>query len=506
LQHRKISYITLVCKVLYSNTLIQQTVKLGKVARNPEEASIERAKTDEDTALYRDPGESGGMVPRREEIDWDAAADKEELAQHLAQIPTRVGIKARCVTAAIHDEADLKRLRGVVEDELMDAIEKDFHNPRVLGASDPRTGMVIIFTNRQGTRRAAESTWWHERSHIAWAALEVPDKEELGRAALEWLKDNDPQHYDLITKHYPDKQWAEEAAVRLVQHLVKEYGAEKMLSANFDGNGKVVKLASSIRNIIKNGTEKNNNQPRQYAQTQKSGTRSVGGVGSVRSGATRGQAHAPAEGGGVAVGEAEAGGAQEEGQGRIRLEIGPETADIWNDGSMGLDERITLAQLRLAANHQGDKTLRADAMRAIGGNLTKLRQAMSLQRRFDRTTVKRVADLARVLMSGGYLSGLSQQEVKRLLAAVKNAAGKENIEGSVQKVMDIMVDNQLKRAKDTLHQLEAIKGSKVDARGVEVQGQLDAAGQHISGYVYLTNPMAAWLPWDCSHWSIQPCP
>ena len=203
-----------------SNTLIQQTAKLGKVARNPEEASIEHAKTDEDTALYRDPGESGGMVPRREEIDWDAAADKEELAQHLAQIPTRVGIKAKCVTAAIDDEADL----------------------------------------------------------------------------------------------------------------------------------------------------------------------------------------------------------------------------------------------------------------------------------------------ARVLMSGGYLSGLSQQEVKRLLAAVKNAAGKENIEGSVQKVMDIMVDNQLKRAKDTLHQLEAIKGSKVDARGVEVQGQLDAAGQHISGYVYLTNPMAAWLPWDCSHWSIQPCP
>ena len=194
------------------------------------------------------------------------------------------------------------------------------------------------------------------------------------------------------------------------------------------------------------------------------------------------------------------------GQSSSELGSAADLRDIWNDGSMGLDERITAAATRLAANHQGDKTLRVDAMRAIGGNLTKLRQAMSLQRRFDRTTVKRVADLARVLMNSGYLSGLSQQDVKRLLAAVKNAAGKENIEGSVQKVMDIMVDNQLKRADETLRQLEAIKGSKVDARGVQVQGQLDAAGQHISSYVYLTNPMAVWLPWDCSHWSIQPCP
>ena len=114
-----------------------------------------------------------------------------------------MGIKARCVTVAIGDEAEMKRLRGVVEDELMEAIEKRFHNPLMLGVSDPWTGMVIIFTDRQGSRREAESTWWHERSHIAWAALEVPDKEELGRAALEWLKDNDPKHYDRLPSTTP---------------------------------------------------------------------------------------------------------------------------------------------------------------------------------------------------------------------------------------------------------------------------------------------------------------
>ena len=155
-----------------------------------------------------------------------------------------------------------------------------------------------------------------------------------------------------------------------------------------------------------------------------------------------------------------------------------ETEDIWNDQSMGLQERITAAATRLANNHRDNKTLRNDAMRAIGGNLTDLRKAMSLQRNFDMTTVKRVADLARVLMNGGYLNGLTQQEVKRLLSAVKNSVGHNDIEGDVQKVMDIMVDNQLKHAENTLHELEAIRGSKVDARGVEVQGQLDPAGAH----------------------------
>ncbi len=155
-----------------------------------------------------------------------------------------------------------------------------------------------------------------------------------------------------------------------------------------------------------------------------------------------------------------------------------DTDDIWNDMSLGLDERITAAATRLANNHRANRTMRDDAMRAIGGNLTNLRRAMSLQRKFDMTTVKRVADLARVLMDSGHLDGLSATEVKRLLAAVRNSVGHNDIEASVQRVMDIMVDNQLKKGEATLHELETIKATTVDARGVEVQGQLDPAGAH----------------------------
>ena len=155
---------------------------------------------------------------------------------------------------------------------------------------------------------------------------------------------------------------------------------------------------------------------------------------------------------------------------------GGEMEDIWKDKSMGLHERTTAAAMRLADKHQENKTLRNDAMRAIGNNLADLRKAMSLQRKFDMATVKRVSDLARVLMNNGYIGDMTQQEVKSLLAAVRNSVGHNDIDRDVQKVMEIMVKNQLRRAEKALSALETIKGSKVNAKGVKVQGKLDAAG------------------------------
>lgn len=163
----------------------------------------------------------------------------------------------------------------------------------------------------------------------------------------------------------------------------------------------------------------------------------------------------------------------------IRYREGSETRDIWIDQSMGLHERTTAAAARLANNHRDNKVFMQDAMRAIGANLTDLRKAMRLQKDFDRTTAKRVYDLARILMEMGYLRGLNQQEVSKLLSVMKNSIGKQNIDNDVQKLMDLMVNHQLKQSKSTLESLERIKGSKVNAKGVEVQGALDAEGQAI---------------------------
>lgn len=208
--------------------------------------------------------------------------------------------------------------------------------------------------------------------------------------------------------------------------------------------------------------------------------------------------------------------ARENHSGEIRFrDTGGETDDIWSDRSVGLEERITNAAIRLAGNQAGDLILRNDAMRAVTNNLqsllhtmrnsrgrttkfkgadrkveSKVVDAMNAQAMYDRSTVKRVTDLARILIQHGYLSGMTGGEVKRLLSAVKDATAMHNPGEYVEKILDIMVDNHLRNGGGALRSLLAIRGSKVDARGVEVQGELDVEGQRTMEVVKKAMPLA----------------
>ena len=155
----------------------------------------------------------------------------------------------------------------------------------------------------------------------------------------------------------------------------------------------------------------------------------------------------------------------------------------FRDGDMGLDETIT--QMKIAASQANADNWQAkqEAMKAIGGNLNKLRQAMARQREYDLSTVKSISDLANVLLDNGLLDDLSKYETKRILSAVNNAHGKQDTSNQVAKVMDIMVDNQLRMGANMLGRLLSTRGSRVDARGIEVQGQLDPDGQTIAQVV-----------------------
>jgi len=57
-----------------------------------------------------------------------------------------------------------------------------------------------------------------------------------------------------------------------------------------------------------------------------------------------------------------------------------ETSDIWKDQSIGLEERITNAAIRLSNNQSADLTLRNDAMRAVTNNLQSLLHSMRNRR------------------------------------------------------------------------------------------------------------------------------
>ena len=153
------------------------------------------------------------------------------------------------------------------------------------------------------------------------------------------------------------------------------------------------------------------------------------------------------------------------------------------DGDLGLEEYITKMKAEALQANTDNLQAKRDAMRAIGGNLNHLRQAMARQREYDITTVKSVADLARILMDANLLDDLSKYETKRILGAINNVVGKQDVSRYVQKVMDIMVDNQLRMGANTLGRLLSIRGSHVDARGIEVQGELDPDGQRIAQVV-----------------------
>ncbi|MBO5030262.1 MAG: N-6 DNA methylase [Muribaculaceae bacterium] len=151
----------------------------------------------------------------------------------------------------------------------------------------------------------------------------------------------------------------------------------------------------------------------------------------------------------------------------------------FRDGDMGLDEYVTKIKVEAAKASGDNLAARHDAMKAIGGNLNKLRQAMARQREYDANTVRSVTDLARVFMDEGLLDDLSKMEMKRILGSVNRVVGRQDTAKEVQKVLDIMVDNQLRLSAKAFGSLLKVKGSKVNAAGVEVQGELDARGQQI---------------------------
>ena len=150
------------------------------------------------------------------------------------------------------------------------------------------------------------------------------------------------------------------------------------------------------------------------------------------------------------------------------------------DSDMGLEETITKMKADAAQANADNLQKRNDAMRAIGANLNHLRQAMARQREYDLTTVRSVTDLAKILMDANLLDNVSKSEMKTLLGTVNQVVGRKDVTPTVQRVMDLMVKNQLRNSAAMLSKLLSIRGSKVDAKGVEVQGELDAQGQEIA--------------------------
>ncbi|MCH5233147.1 MAG: hypothetical protein J1E78_05860, partial [Muribaculaceae bacterium] len=155
-------------------------------------------------------------------------------------------------------------------------------------------------------------------------------------------------------------------------------------------------------------------------------------------------------------------------------------------GKVDLGEAIRSIREDIRILNADDNNAKRAAMKAIGGNLNILRRAMARQREYDVSTVKNLTDLAKFLMDSNLLDDLSNAETKRILGAIPGSistAGSSGSKKAVERIVDIMVDNQLLSGVKRFSDLVTIKGSRVDARGVEVQGILDPDGQRMAQVV-----------------------
>ena len=98
----------------------------------------------------------------------------------------------------------------------------------------------------------------------------------------------------------------------------------------------------------------------------------------------------------------------------------------------------------LAKLNEEKRNRKAEAVKAIGGRLSELSRAMREQRAYDLHTVASITDMAKTMLKNGLLNNLTNTEASRLLSVVNNVHGKADIKKYVQKVLDMMVDNQNK--------------------------------------------------------------
>ena len=161
-----------------------------------------------------------------------------------------------------------------------------------------------------------------------------------------------------------------------------------------------------------------------------------------------------------------------------------ENGIMFRDGSEELKGIVEKMKADVERLHEGELDDLRSGARAIGGRLSELNKAMRLQRAYDMSTVASVTELAKAMLKNGLLSEMSDYDVRRLLSVVNNVHGKGDIRPYVQKVVDMMVGNRLRNVSKAFDKLLAMRGKKVDARGVEVQGELDLAGQRMADVVW----------------------
>ena len=405
--------------------------------------------------------EEGAELPSVE--DESLYRDEEDIAQANEKVNTfkeRYNIR--------EDIADIRPIDG--EDALNRAISEQslnkneakelrakFDNPESIAVANAEKGFVYVFTHKIKDLNEVDLSTLHELVHIAYPQLSQDEIRRFTNAIVRYYRSY-PKGDKFINKlhaSYDSKDWATETMAYFIEKRVKKHGWEKLFSGEIDfGNEEINNFVRRIHEILTgNGTE----------GTEQNG---LGGAGSTRGGSQRGNSASPGNQGGL--------NAQLSGMPDDDVDV-----DGFDAGRMTFEESITAGMLKASADNRAAVAARTAAMRALGGNLSKLRQAMARQREYDRGTVDSIVRLARSVIESGYFKGFSPYEVKRLMSLINHAAGREDITRQAGKVVDLLLKHQLLSCEVLLHDQMRTRGSKINASGVEVQAGLDIEGQRM---------------------------
>ena len=122
-----------------------------------------------------------------------------------------------------------------------------------------------------------------------------------------------------------------------------------------------------------------------------------------------------------------------------------------------------------------------ETRKAAKKSLLTVYQAMQGQKTYDKAVVDALVSYTRSILKGGEINRLSAREIGRLLGFITHSTGAtaRSVKKNADALLDMLIDVILKNESDALEDMLAVKGNKVNATGVEVQGRLDVRGQNV---------------------------
>lgn len=144
-----------------------------------------------------------------------------------------------------------------------------------------------------------------------------------------------------------------------------------------------------------------------------------------------------------------------------------------------LKDRVLKAALYMAGKDEENIAARDAAVKAIGKRVGNIRKAMRAQKEYDASTVGEIRTVADAMLESGLLDEMSGGEVKRLLGAMTVSVESGNIRMATDRLLDLVIDNQVKVSKGMLDTAFRVRSTKLNSRGVRIGAKLDPIGQQM---------------------------